>query len=70
MTDWEKMTGKIVKISYYRRNAVESADGGLYLISLQEPKSADSIPVGSQVSFEGGHPSQGRGVAKSIQELK
>lgn len=69
MSEWQKMTGKIVKVSYYARNGVVS-DRGLYLISLKEPKEIDSIAVDTIVSFDGGHPGQGRGVAKNLKEIK
>ena len=65
-TKWTKMEGIIINGGQNR--AVETLDKcGSYYISNFEDVSA--LPLGTKVSFLGGHPGDHRGVAKNVIKL-
>lgn len=68
--EWTPTTGKVIKTEpgYGPMIKAESDCGGWYQFSLQEPKV--ELPIGTRISFDMGHPGQGRGVAINVKEIK
>jgi hypothetical protein len=67
-TQWTRLTGLVVSSSYGPKYQAQSDEGGRYIFSNLEPPV--NFPVGTKISFDGGHPGDHRGVAINVKKLK
>lgn len=56
----------IIIEGYGRNNSIETIDGSIFIISNFEPIEIINLPLGTEVTFNGSYPGDGRGVAKNV----